>query len=597
MQLQNNKQTLWMIVIVSAVALTVLCITIIVLFAAVSQHNRSIMLGYVDHQVNALSQAYRLLELPDEIGDTTPPKEITDYIHNVMLGSPNITQTGEMMVAYRQGNDVHYITPFQSDGGKRLDNIVVAADSVAATHVLRALSGERGSGLTTDYRGKKVLSAYGRVPGRNLAVEVKIDIDELRAPFEEIAIISGVATLIITLLGSAMLRAVTRPLVQQLSDNEQKYRTLFESANEGVMLVSDRIEECNDQLCRLLGYDRKDIVGHRVVDFTPERQPYVTSTTGLMYKRFELARQGKPQFFVWRGKRKDGSEVDFDTMLKAIKLGNRTLILTTLLDVTDRRRAELELRRRDKEMADARENLTHMARLSMLGEMAAGIAHEINQPLTAIATYAQGSLRMLDHGLAQTAELREPLEKITTQSIRAGEVIRRLRSFIKKSAQEMEPVDINVLVKDIVELAEVDSQRHSVPLHTHLTPNLPLTFADNVQLQQVLLNLIRNALEAMEATPKEIARVDLYTRADEGGVAIEVSDTGPGLTLTQSNHVFDPFFTTKKTGMGMGLSISHSIVEAHGGNLSVSNNTSGQGCTFTVRLKSMSSTKEKMVQS
>lgn len=597
MQLHNNKQTLWMVLIVSAVALTVLCTTIIVLFAAVSQHNRTIMLGYVDHQVNALSQAYKLLDVAPQAADTAPPPEIVDYIHNVMLGSPNITATGEMMVAYRQGDKIHFITPFKNDSTAQHDDIVLDSSSAAAKHILLALNGERGGGLAEDYRGNTVLSAYGHVPDRNLAVEVKIDIDELREPFEKIAVISSIATLIITLLGSAMLRAVTRPLVQQLSDNEQKYRTLFESANEGVMLVSDRIEECNDQLCRLLGYERKDIVGHRVVDFTPERQPYLTSSTGLMSKRFELARQGKPQFFVWRGKRKDGSEVDFDTMLKAIKLGNRTLILTTLLDVTDRRRAELELRRRDKEMADARENLTHMARLSMLGEMAAGIAHEINQPLTAIATYAQGSLRMLDHGLTDPQELREPLDKITTQSIRAGEVIRRLRSFIKKSSQEMEPVDVNVLVKDIVELAEVDSQRHGVPLHTHLTPDLPLTYADNVQLQQVLLNLIRNALEAMETTPREMARVDLHTRLDKDGVVIEVSDSGPGLTLTQSNHVFDPFFTTKKTGMGMGLSISHSIVEAHGGNLSVSNNTSGRGCTFTVRLKSMSPRREKMVQS
>lgn len=595
MQLHNNKQTLWMVLIVSAVALTVLCTTIIVLFAAVSQHNRNIMLGYVDHQVNALTQAYKLLAIAPEQEADFPPQQIVDYIHNVMLESPNITETGEMLVAYQLGDTIYFITPFKNTDNPSL--ISVPVNSAAAQHVRKAFAGERSSGITTDYRGKKVLSAYGRVPDRNLAIEVKIDIDELRAPFEEIAIISSLATLLITLLGSVMLQAITKPLVQQLSDNEQKYRTLFESANEGVMLVSDRIEECNDQLCRLLGYERKDIIGHKVADFSPERQPYVSSSNGLIHKRFELARQGKPQFFVWRGKRKDGSEVDFDTMLKAIKLGNRTLILTTLLDVTDRRRAELELRRRDKEMADAREHLTHMARLSMLGEMAAGIAHEINQPLTAIATYAQGSLRMLEHGISEAAELREPLEKITTQSIRAGEVIRRLRGFIKKSAQEMEPIDINVLVKDIVELAEVDSLRHGVPLHTHLTPNLPLTYADNVQLQQVLLNLIRNALEAMENTPRDMARVDLHTRLDKDGVAIEVSDTGPGLTLTQSNHVFDPFFTTKKSGMGMGLSISHSIVEAHGGNLSVINNTSGQGCTFIVRLKAMSPQREKMVQS
>lgn len=574
-----------MIVVMSIVAITVLGITIAVLYTAVYQHNRAIMLGYVDHQANALKMAYQMLEPAEQrAARNAPPEKILKQVRDIMRNTPNITATGEMLIAYRDGDRIRYLTPLKMTDRPPSDSF--ANDDPVVETMLRALNGERDSGISIDYRGKHVLSAFRPIPDMNLALEIKVDMDELREPFATVALIAVLATLGIISIGIVILSYLSRPLVRQLQENELKYRTLFESANEGVMLVSDRIEECNDQLAKLLGYSKTEIIGHRIADFSPQRQPYETSSQDLIHKRFEQARQGKPQYFVWRGRRRDGSEVDFDTMLKAINLGNRTLVLTTLLDVTDRRRAELELRRRDKEMADAREHLTHMARLSMLGEMAAGIAHEINQPLTAIATYAQASQRMLNNGLQRADELRDPFEKISTQAIRAGEVIRRLRGFIKKSAREMEQVDVNNLVAEIVELAEVDSQRHAVPIHTHFSA-VPAIWADAVQLQQVLLNLIRNALEAMEQTPKAQARVDLYTRPDPLGVAIEVADTGPGLTEAQSRHLFDPFFTTKQSGMGLGLSISHSIIEAHGGNLSVNNNTHGRGCTFTIRLKAL----------
>jgi C4-dicarboxylate-specific signal transduction histidine kinase len=226
-----------------------------------------------------------------------------------------------------------------------------------------------------------------------------------------------------------------------------------------------------------------------------------------------------------------------------------------------------------------------MARLSTMGEMAAGIAHEINQPLAAISTYAQGCKRMLDNGLTDARELSEPLEKIATQALRAGEVIRRLRGFIKKSASELELVDINDMVADVVQLAEVDARKHGIAVHLHLADNLPEVRVDPVQLQQVLLNLIRNALEAMEESPRNLARVDVHTALDDNGhVGIRVVDAGPGLSEDALRRVFDPFFTTKATGMGMGLSISHSIIAAHGGQLAVRNNENGIGATFTVTL-------------
>ena len=217
--------------------------------------------------------------------------------------------------------------------------------------------------------------------------------------------------------------------------------------------------------------------------------------------------------------------------------------------------------------------------------MAAGIAHEINQPLAAISTYAQGCRRLLENGLRDAQELADPLDKIVTQAMRAGEVIRRLRSFIKKSASELELVDANELVADVVKLAEVDARKHGIPVELQLADNLPAVRVDPVQLQQVILNLIRNALEAMEETPRERASVKVHTSLESSGqVCVRVVDSGPGLSEDQLARVFDPFFTTKATGMGMGLSISHSIITAHGGQLTVHNNPSGSGATFVILL-------------
>ena len=169
--------------------------------------------------------------------------------------------------------------------------------------------------------------------------------------------------------------------------------------------------------------------------------------------------------------------------------------------------------------------------------------------------------------------------------MRAGEVIRRLRSFIKKSSSELESVNTNELVSEVVQLAEVDAHRHGIPVYLHLADAMPNVRVDAVQIQQVILNLIRNALEAMDGAPREQARVDVYTqREDDGRVSIRVVDVGPGLSEDALQKVFDPFFTTKSAGMGMGLSISESIVVAHGGHLSVSNNANGVGAVFTVLL-------------
>ncbi len=582
---RNRRRVLLLTLVMSSVAVMVLGITVFVLFMSVNEQNKRMMMSYAEHQASMLQSVMELV--PEKTQQTTaPPDLVLEHIRQTLARNPVITDSGEMLFAYRDDNEIHFVSPYRFT----TDAPLVMREDDSRTQAMRlALDGHSGVMYVKDYRNVYVLAAFVPVENMNLGVVVKIDAAEVRKPFIYIALYAALGTFFIIVIGILLLQKITKPLIDTLEENESKYRTLFDNANEGVMVISDHIEECNDQVLQLLGYDKEEIVGKKIVDFSPERQPYDEGSVRATTNRFDLAKQGKPQYFVWRSCRKDGAEIDLDVMLKAVHIGNRDVILATLLDITDRRRAEIELRAKEKEVADAREHLAHMARLSTMGEMAAGIAHEINQPLTAISAYAQGSSRMIDSGVATITDLKEPLDKIATQAVRAGEVIRRLRSFIKKSASELESINVNDLVSEAVQLAEVDARKHGIPIQLHLASQMPSVRVDAVQIQQVILNLIRNALEAMESTPREQARVDVYTRREgDGQVSIAVVDTGSGLSEEALQHVFDPFFSTKAFGMGMGLSISESIVVAHGGHLSANNNGVSAGATFTVLLTAQS---------
>jgi two-component system sensor kinase FixL len=233
----------------------------------------------------------------------------------------------------------------------------------------------------------------------------------------------------------------------------------------------------------------------------------------------------------------------------------------TIHDITDRRRVEDEARM-------LQERLTHFSRLSTMGEMAAGLAHEINQPLSAIATYAQACQRLIRQPDLEIGDVLAALEQINAQALRAGEVIRRLRNFVKNREVKREPVNCARLLEDLGTLAETDARLHNIRLRIDCHEPLPTVYADPIQLQQVVLNLVRNAIDAMGDVPEDQREVVLTTReAADGEVEIIVADRGTGLAPEATEHLFNPFFTTKASGTGLGLAISRSIVRAHGGRL------------------------------
>jgi C4-dicarboxylate-specific signal transduction histidine kinase len=225
--------------------------------------------------------------------------------------------------------------------------------------------------------------------------------------------------------------------------------------------------------------------------------------------------------------------------------------------------------RRKRAEEQGRQHLQQLAQVSRalaLGEMGSAIAHELNQPLAAVATYAQASRRMLEAGDAG-GEVRHALERIAAQAERAGEILRRLRGFLAGSGALPAIADLGRLTSEVIDLARPEAHQRGVALAVELAPDLPPVRVDGIQVQQVVLNLVRNAIDACAGGTGDERVVSVMARAENGGAAVAVSDTGPGVAPELAERVFEPFFTTKADGTGIGLAISRSIAEAHGGRL------------------------------
>jgi two-component system sensor histidine kinase DctS len=248
----------------------------------------------------------------------------------------------------------------------------------------------------------------------------------------------------------------------------------------------------------------------------------------------------------------------------------------SVLDVTERKRAE-ELSRQQQE------KLQLTARLVTMGEMASTLAHELNQPLSAISSYTTGCINRLDAGDLPRSELREALGKLAAQAQRAGRVIRRIYDFVRRSEPQRAPCNVNEIIEDATGLIEADARKGGVRIVQDLSGPLPEILADRVMIEQVLLNLMRNGMDAMQATPSDRKQLIVSTVLDEKGILVSVADHGSGIAQEAAAHLFEPFFSTKPEGMGMGLNICRSIIEFHKGRMWVDANPEG-GTVFRFTL-------------
>lgn len=356
-----------------------------------------------------------------------------------------------------------------------------------------------------------------------------------------------------------------------------RFDALMAAAVDAIILIdgTGAIEEFSKAASQMFGYARQEVLGRNVKVLMPD--PYKSSHDQYIENYLD---SGTPKIIgigrEVQAQHKNGSVFPIYLSVGEVKVGPGVRFVGIIRDISAQKSAELEMR-------EQREKLAHVTRLSTMGEMAAGIAHEVNQPLTAIATYSSASKRMIGKDQPNLDELGVLLDKISAQALRAGEVISRLRSFVKKKKSEYQRLDLNALVRDTLLLAEVDARHHNTGLVVTLEPSPLLVLADAVQIQQVLLNLVRNAIEAVASASGQPNSIEIKTTASEEFAGVSVIDQGPGVDDTILAELFEPFVTTKESGMGMGLSISRTIVQAHAGEFKYAPNENG-GSVFSFRL-------------
>jgi len=335
-------------------------------------------------------------------------------------------------------------------------------------------------------------------------------------------------------------------------------QTILNASPVGIVLFGSdlTVQRCNASFERMFGWTFEELVN---------RPGLLANETddgwGPVLQALKTA--AGPFRTEIRMRRKDGSEFDADVACAPLNTesGVPAGFVANIGDVSDRKRAEASLRKTQDELA-------HVARVMTLGELAASIAHEINQPLTAIVANASVSLNLLSRPTQQVAMVRQVLTEIMADGHRAGDVIKRLRQLATKSEPHRTRLDMNAVIREVVGLVDSEIQRHNAAVRVVLAPDLPPVYCDRVQLQQVLINLVMNGLEAMDRVSDRRRQLTVRSVPREGrNVRVSVQDAGTGIDARSADQLFDAFFTTKSGGMGMGLSISRSIIEEHGGRL------------------------------
>lgn len=422
------------------------------------------------------------------------------------------------------------------------------------------------------------------------AVLTWVPLEEIRAPYQRAALYAVIGILLLLALGLALFYRLTAPLLQSIARSEARYRTLFANTAEGVLLIGDGIEECNARFCEMFGCKHDDVIGR------PWREVYLRLGLGNEQDATTLdaliseSLYKDDTLFTWRLQRPDRGLQVIDVALRRLKgeqarRGPRVLV--SLRDITTREESLRVLREAEQALRESREKLAQAGRSSALVELAAGIAHEVNQPLAAIANYARACRRLVVSGKPVGEDLVRTLDRIDEQAQRAGSVIHRIRSLVgSEPGSTIQPACINRLVREVVELMDDEIAHHGARVEIVEGADAPVV-ADPAQIQQVIVQLLRNALEAGDSLPAGERVVRIATRREGEFIEVDVEDRGQGLAPDDQARMFEPFYSTKERGMGMGLPISMSIIRSHRGELVVDEGCE-RGTRFRFRLPAAS---------
>jgi PAS domain S-box-containing protein len=371
-------------------------------------------------------------------------------------------------------------------------------------------------------------------------------------------------------------------LYYDLQEREARIRRLVDSNIVGIVFwdVQGRIIDANQAFLDMVGYAREDLVSGRLrwTELTPAERRDADDQSIAELKALGTLQPREKEYF-----RKDGSRVPV-LVARALFEWKPDEGVSFVVDMTDRKRAEERLRASEQRFLDTQMELAHVTRITTLGELTASIAHEVNQPLAGVAANAEACLRWLNRETPDLDRARRSVEWIIEDGNRASEVIRRVRSLAKKTGMEKVPLNINDVIGETIALVQRELSSRRVALRTELAPALPAILGDRIQLQQVVINLVMNALEAMQSVTDRPRELVIRSHRDGAQlVLVTVTDSGAGISAENADRLFNAFFTTKSSGMGMGLSICRSIIETHGGRMSTANNV-GPGATFQFTL-------------
>ena len=359
--------------------------------------------------------------------------------------------------------------------------------------------------------------------------------------------------------------------------SEENYRLVVETAPDAVISIDERgaILFANPATMRIFGYDPSELIGKPLTVLMPE---FLRKLHEKGFSRYLATGQ---RHINWQGTeltalRKNGQEFPVEISFGELSRDGHKVFTGFIRDISERKQAQQALQMTQAELA-------RVSRLTTMGELAASIAHEVNQPLTAVTNNSSACLRLLAADNLKPEVLHRALQEIVADGNRASAVVARIRGFIKKEPAEKNELDINEVIQEVLALADRELYENRVRLERQLTKALPPVLADRVQMQQVLLNLIMNGIEAMIPVTDRPRSLWVESRVDESGdILVAVRDSGTGLG-SAADRVFTPFFTTKANGMGMGLSISRSLVENHGGRLwAMPNSPIGAVFSFTL---------------
>lgn len=361
------------------------------------------------------------------------------------------------------------------------------------------------------------------------------------------------------------------------SDSRVQLKAFLDAAPDAIITIDEhgRMVSVNPATERLFGYHGSELHGNNVSMLMPA--PDRERHDDYMQRYLET---GTPRVIgVGRdvtARRKDGSTFPAHLSVSEFEVQGRRYFTGMLHDISDRVQAERQQREMFSEHA-------HVSRVVALGEMASSIAHEINQPLTAIVSYADASRKLVENNRHDPDTLNHALRQIAAQGQRAGEIIRRLREFVKKKEPRRSTVNLNDLIEAAVALTNHDADRHGITLEFELASGSFPVMVDRLQIEQVILNLVRNSIEAITDAGQPGGHIRVTSRMSDEVFVVSVSDDGPGIPAGSLGDIFNPFYTTKEKGTGLGLSISQSIAEAHGGGLSLQSNPDA-GVTFTLTI-------------